>query len=116
MASLKDRIKEILIRDKLIPQEDLQHALDEQKKTGEELNKILIRLKLIDEDTLTHLLSQDLGYPPISISRLKIEPELIKNISKDIAMKYQIMPISGCSAWSHRLTTSASMQVLFGLL
>lgn len=94
MASLKDRIKEILIRDKLISREDLQHALDEQKKTGEELNKILIRLKLIDEDTLTHLLSQDLGYPPISISRLKIDPELIKIIPKDIAMKYQILPIS----------------------
>lgn len=94
MASLKDRIKEILIRDKLISQEDLQRALDEQKKTGEELNKILIRLKLIDEDTLTHLLSQDLGYPPISISRLKIDPELIKIIPKDIAVKYQIMPIS----------------------
>src|SRR3989344_4145127 len=56
--------------------------------------KILIRLKLIDEDTLTHLLSQDLGYPPISISRLKIDPELIKIIPKDIAVKYQIMPIS----------------------
>ncbi len=94
MASLKDRIKEILIRDKLISREDLQHALDEQKKTGEELNKILIRLKLIDEDTLTHLLSQDLGYPPISISRLQIDPELIKMIPKDIAVKYQIMPIS----------------------
>ena len=94
MASLKDRIKDILIRDRLISQEDLQHALDEQKKTGEELNKILIRLKLIDEDTLTHLLSQDLGYPPISISRLKIDSELIKIIPKDIAIKYQIMPIA----------------------
>ena len=94
MASLKDRIQEILIRDKLISQEDLRRALDEQKKTGEELNKILIRLKLIDEDTLTHLLSQDLGYPLISISRLKIDPELIKIIPKDIAVKYQIMPIS----------------------
>ncbi len=94
MSSLKDRIKEILIRDKLISQEDLQYALGEQKKTGEELNKILVRLKLIDEDTLTHLLSQDLGYPLISISRLKIDPELIKIIPKDIAVKYQIMPIS----------------------
>lgn len=94
MASLKDRIKEILIRDQLISQEDLQYALEEQKKTGEELNKVLIRLKLIDEDTLTHLLSQDLGYPPISISRLKIDPALIKIIPKDIAIKYQIMPVS----------------------
>ncbi len=94
MASLKDRIKEILIRDKLISQEDLQHALDEQKKTGAELTKILIRLKLIDEDTLTHLLSQDLGYPLINISRLKIDAEVLKIIPKDIATKYQIMPIS----------------------
>ena len=94
MASLKDRIKEILIRDKLISQDDLRHALEEQEKTGEELNKILIRLKLIDEDALTHLLSQDLGYPPISISRLKIDPELIRIIPQDIAVKYQIMPIS----------------------
>ena len=94
MASLKDRLKEILIRDKLISSEDLERALKEQKKTGEELNRILITLNLIDEDTLTHVLSEGLGYPPINISRLKIDPEVVKIIPQEVALKYQIMPIS----------------------
>lgn len=94
MASLRERLQEILIRDKLVSPDDLQRALDEQKRTGEEFSKILIRLKLIDEDTLTHVLSTDLGYPPISISRLKIDAEVVKIIPKDIASKYQIMPVS----------------------
>jgi len=48
MGSLKDRLKEILIRDKHISPEDLASALKEQEKTGGELSKVLIRLKLID--------------------------------------------------------------------
>jgi type IV pilus assembly protein PilB len=94
MASLKDRLKEILIRDKHIKPEDLEKALEDQKKTGDELSKILVRLKLINEDVLTQVLSEGLGFPPISIYRLKIDPNIIKIIPKDIAVKYQIMPIS----------------------
>jgi len=94
MGSLKDRLKEILIRDKHISPEDLASALGEQEKTGGELSKILIKLKLIDEDILAQILSEGLGLPPINISRLKIDPEVLKIIPKAIAEKYQIMPIS----------------------
>jgi type IV pilus assembly protein PilB len=94
MASLKDRLKEILIRDKLISSEDMERALQEQKRTGEELSRILIALHLIDEDTLTHVLSEGLGYPPINISRLKIDPDVVKIIPQEVALKYQIMPVS----------------------
>jgi len=94
MGSLKDRLKEILIRDKHISPEDLATALKQQEKTGGELSKILIKLKLIDEDILAQILSEGLGLPPINISRLKIEPEVLKIIPKTIADKYQIMPIS----------------------
>ncbi|MDO8580486.1 MAG: ATPase, T2SS/T4P/T4SS family [Candidatus Omnitrophota bacterium] len=93
-ASLKDRLKEILIRDKLISPYDLEKALEEQSKTGGELSKVLVRLKMIDEDVLTQVLSEGLGMPPISISRLKIDPSVLKIIPKDLAEKYKIMPIS----------------------
>ena len=92
--SLKDRIKEILLRDKLIKPEDLERAVAEQKRTGEQLGKILVRLKLISEDNLTLLLSESLGLPPIDISRLKIDPSVVKIIPHNIAVKYQVMPIS----------------------
>ena len=48
MFSLKDRLKEILIRDNIIKKEDLDRALAEQKQSGGELSKILVRLKLIN--------------------------------------------------------------------
>ena len=44
MLSLKERLQEILIRDKLIKPEDLQKALEEQRQTGGPLSKILVKL------------------------------------------------------------------------
>ncbi len=94
MISLKERLKEILIRDKIIKQSDLDRALDEQEKTGDELSKILVRMGLINENELTLLLSQVLGLPPIDISRFKIPPEVIQLIPQEVAAKYKILPVS----------------------
>ena len=94
MASLKDRLQEILIRDKHISSKDLERALNEQKKSGGELSKILVKLNLISEDVLTQVLSEGLGLPPINIDRLKVDPEIVQIIHRETAHKYQIMPIS----------------------
>ncbi len=94
MAPLKDRLQEILLRDKHISPEDWDRALAEQKKSGGELSKILVKHKFIDEDTLAQVLSEGLGLPPINIDRLKIDPDIVQIIPKETAKKYQIMPIS----------------------
>ncbi|MBN1869974.1 MAG: Flp pilus assembly complex ATPase component TadA [Candidatus Omnitrophica bacterium] len=94
MASLKDRLQEILIRDKHISSQDFERALQEQKKFGGELSKILVKLDLIDEKTLAQILSEGLGLPPINIDRLKVDPEIVKIIPKETASRYQIMPVS----------------------
>lgn len=94
MSSLKERLVEILIYDKILKQEDLDFALAEQRKSGGELSKILVRLKFINEDDLTHALSAGLGMPLIDISRLKIDPAVVKIIPQDVAAKYQIIAIS----------------------
>jgi type IV pilus assembly protein PilB len=94
MASLKDRIKEILIRDNLIEPAALEQALDEQRRTGKELSSILTQRKLIHEDVLTQVLSEGLELPPINISRLKIDPGVIHLIPSEMAQKYRVMPIS----------------------
>ena len=94
MYSLKERLQQILIRDNIITNEDLEKALEEQKRSGGDLSKILVQMKLISEENLTRVLSEGLGMPPIDISRLKIDPQVVKIIPKDIVEKYQIMPIS----------------------
>jgi type IV pilus assembly protein PilB len=94
MASLKQRLKEILLRDKLISPQDFQKAIEYQKDKGGALSEVLVKLKLIDEDALTQVLSEGLQLPVINITHLKIAPDVIDLIPKETAIKYQIMPIS----------------------
>ncbi|MFA5260360.1 MAG: ATPase, T2SS/T4P/T4SS family [Candidatus Omnitrophota bacterium] len=94
MFSLKERLQQILLRDNIIKQEDLDRALLEQKDSGGDLSQVLVRMNLISEDDLTHILSEGLGLPPIDISRLKIDSNVVKLIPRDVAVKYQIMPVS----------------------
>src|SRR3989344_3690612 len=94
MFSLKERLKEILIRNNIIKQEDLDRALEVQKKEGGDLSKILVKMNLISEDDLTLLLSQGLGMPPIDIGRLKIDPAVVKMIPQEVAINFRIIPVS----------------------
>ncbi|MFA5088800.1 MAG: ATPase, T2SS/T4P/T4SS family [Candidatus Omnitrophota bacterium] len=94
MSSLKERLKQILIKENIITQEDLERALAEQEKVGGELSSILVKLEIIDEKQLTLVLSKGLGIPPIDIARLKIDPEVVKLIPREVSMKYKIIPIS----------------------
>lgn len=94
MASLKERIKEILLRDKIIEPKDLERALAEQKNTGAELGKILVNLKLVQVDTLNQILSESLGLPQINVARLQIDPAVVKLIPKHLAERYKLIPVS----------------------
>lgn len=94
MQSFKDLLKEILIREKIVRPEDLERALAEQQKSGGELSKILVRMGLVEQEDLTLILSKGLGMPPIDITRLKIDPVIVKMISKEIAVTYRVILIS----------------------
>lgn len=94
MFSLKERLREILIHDGSIKQEDFDRALAEHKKNGGELSKILVKLKLIREDELSILLSESLSLPPVDIHRLKIDPEALRFIPQEVARRYLLMPVS----------------------
>lgn len=94
MISLKDRLTELLIKNKLLEQKDLQKALEVQKEKGGRLSDILIKMKLVNENDLAIVLSQSLGLPPLDLARVKIDPEVIKIIPKEIALYYQIIPVS----------------------
>ncbi|MFA4842916.1 MAG: ATPase, T2SS/T4P/T4SS family [Candidatus Omnitrophota bacterium] len=94
MISLKERLTEILIKDKLLTQEQLAHALEVQKDKGGRLSEIIVNLQFIKENDLISALSQGLGLPLIDLKRFKIDPGVASIIPVDIARHYQIMPVS----------------------
>ncbi|MFH0918346.1 MAG: ATPase, T2SS/T4P/T4SS family [Candidatus Omnitrophota bacterium] len=94
MLSLKDRLTEILIHNKLITAEHLAQALKVQTAKGGKLSDIIIELKFVKENELISTLSEGLGLPLIDLKRFKIDLEIAKIIPVEIARHYQIIPIS----------------------
>ncbi|MDD5130072.1 MAG: ATPase, T2SS/T4P/T4SS family [Candidatus Omnitrophica bacterium] len=94
MLSLKDRLTEILINNKLITSEHLQQALKVQVAKGGKLSDIIVELKFVKENELITALSEGLGLPLIDLKRFKIDLDIAKIIPVDIARHYQIIPIS----------------------
>ena len=94
MQSLKERLNDILIKNKIITDVQLKKALKIQQQKGGTVKDILVNLGFVNEKDLMAALSQGLGIPPIALSRFKIDPEILKLVPKDIAKKYQIVPVS----------------------
>ena len=94
MVSLKDRLTELLINNKLITQDKMNQALQVQQQKGGKLSDIIVDLKFIKENDLIAVLSQGSGLPLIDLKRFKIDYEVVKIIPVDIARRYLIIPIS----------------------
>lgn len=94
MISLKDRLTEILINNKLITKEQLEQALKVQAVKGGKLSDIIVDLKFVKANELITSLSEGLGLPLIDLKRFKIDFDIVKIIPINIARHYQIIPIS----------------------
>ncbi|MDP1853597.1 MAG: ATPase, T2SS/T4P/T4SS family [Candidatus Omnitrophota bacterium] len=93
MSSLKDRLTEILLNNKLISEDKLKAAINFQKEKGGRLSDILIELKFLTEKDILSVLSESLGFSSIDLSKLEIDPEIIRILPSNIARHYQIIPL-----------------------
>jgi type IV pilus assembly protein PilB len=91
---MADRIGELLLRQKLITQEQLKEAVDEQRRGGGRLGYNLTKLGYIKEKDLTTFLSKQYGIPTVDMDSQEIDPEVGRLIPEDVAKKYQVLPIS----------------------
>ncbi len=94
IQSLKEKILKIFIDKHLLKEADLEKALKVQREKGGSLSDILVDMGLVSRNDLMVALSQELGIPPINLSKYKVDPNVIKLIPKKIAKRYQIIPIS----------------------
>ncbi|MCM8795513.1 MAG: Flp pilus assembly complex ATPase component TadA [Candidatus Omnitrophica bacterium] len=94
MVSLKERLINILINNKLITQEQLDKAIAAQREKGGRLSEILVNMGFIKEDDLISALSVGLGLPLIDLKRFKIDLAVARMIPVEVARYYQIIPVS----------------------
>ncbi len=94
MPTLKERIMNVLVSNHLLTPEQLQHALKLQQQRGGTLQQVLIQEGLVKEIDLLSAVSQGLGVPPISLSRMRMDTSLKTLIPRELAKQYEIVPIS----------------------
>ncbi len=99
MGSLKDRLSEILIKNNLLTQEQLNQALEVQKARGGKLSEIIVELKFIKESDLMLALSEGLDFPVLDLKRYKLTPDLAKIIPSTVARRYMIIPLAKLGDW-----------------
>jgi type IV pilus assembly protein PilB len=91
---LTERLGELLIKRNYITPEQLKKASDEQKLKGGRLESNLVRLGYIKEDELLSFLSAQYRVPSVKISKMEINPNVIKLIPSSLSKKYFIIPIN----------------------
>jgi type IV pilus assembly protein PilB len=90
----QEKLGELLVREKMISLQELKKAQEEQNKGGGNLGYALARLGILSEKEITNFLSQQYRVPAIELSEYEIDEEVVKLISKDIAMKHRVLPIA----------------------
>jgi type IV pilus assembly protein PilB len=88
------RLGEILVKESLITQDQLQKALEFQRANGGKLGSCLTKMGYITDDDITGVLSRQYGVPSINLKYYEIDPNVIRLIPQDTALRYQVVPLS----------------------
>src|SRR3989338_8410045 len=93
IISKKQLLGQILLKRGMITKEQLQDALDHQKKEGGVLGETLIKLGHVTEQDIVVALIVQCGLPYIAVNKYEIDKKVIDIIPAKIARQYHIMPL-----------------------
>ena len=95
---MSQRLGDLLVKEKIITQEQLQQATKAQKEQNCRLSTALVKLAFLTEEDVTNFLSRQYGVPAINLAYFEIDPTVVKLIPFETAKRYQILPLSRVGA------------------
>ena len=92
------RLGELLIKEGLLTEPQLEKAINSQRQEGGRLGEILVKLKLIREEEVVSVLGKQLGIPYFTLGTGMLKPAagqgLDALIPQDFALKNSVIPLS----------------------
>jgi len=95
---MSQRLGDLLVKEKIITQEQLEQATKAQKEQSCRLGSALVKLGFLTDEDVTNFLSRQYGVPAINLSYFEIDPAVVKLIPFETAKRYQILPLSRVGA------------------
>ena len=93
-AAAKRHIGQILISQGILTEDQLRIALLEQLKSKLPVGKLLVNLGFVSEATLRDALSEKLGLQSVDLSQIIIDPQAMKLVPRDFAVRHHVFPIA----------------------
>ncbi|KAA3613711.1 MAG: type II secretion system protein GspE [Calditrichaeota bacterium] len=87
------KLGEILQSRGLITDQQIESALEIQKRTGDQFGRIMIKQGWITESFLLDALSEKFDLPVVKIGAYSIDPAIVKSIPMELAQRYNIIPL-----------------------
>jgi len=89
----KEKLGQILIKNRIVTEEQLQQALERQGETGESLGRVLIDLKMVSEGALTSILARQIGLKYADLANFDVDISACSLVDADIAKRYSLIPV-----------------------
>ncbi len=98
MKKSKEKLGQILLREGLITEEQLEKAIDIQKKDGARLGETLVNLGIVTEKDIVIAMAKQLSIPYASYAKGLLRPvenqDLAKLIPEEYARRNMLLPVS----------------------
>ncbi len=92
-ARVSNLIGDILLRENKISKEDLEHGLELQADSSENLGAIFLKENIVSEESLTEALAIQTKMPYLELEDFTIEMETLKILKANDARKFKAMPL-----------------------
>ena len=91
--AIRKSLDEMLVEENLITTEQLESALELQRRQGGKLSEVLINQGLVKAEDLAAVLSVQLNVPLIDLKRHMVQPNALRLIPEDTARKHTLIPL-----------------------
>jgi type IV pilus assembly protein PilB len=92
-AAKTPRIGDLLLREGLVTQEQLNKALQEQRHNGTRVGYNLVKLGFVKETDLTRMLARQHKMPAVDLTKFQVDSRIAKLIPGELALKHSVLPL-----------------------
>ncbi|MBF0145085.1 MAG: type II/IV secretion system protein [Magnetococcales bacterium] len=103
----KVMLGELLTEKGVISPDQLRIALTEQQRQDKPVGKVLVELGFVSEGVMRDILGEALGQQSVDLSKVVVDPEAVKLVSKEFAKRVHMLPIA-YDRQEHHLTVAMS--------
>ncbi len=89
----KIRLGDLLVQQKLISLDQLQFALEQQKRSGRKLGRVLVDNSFVSEDQISEAIAKQLNIPFINLKYYNVNLEIVRRLPENQARRFRAVAL-----------------------